>query len=77
MRPDRRRRQAAILTPREEPAARARIGAAGMRVADVGGEELDIAPRRRVTKVGDQRRDDVRRPLIECDFGLLNRRRKL
>jgi hypothetical protein len=46
-------------------------------VADVGGEELDIAPRRRVAEIGDQRRDDIRRPLIDGDFGLLERRRQL
>jgi hypothetical protein len=36
-RPDRRQRQAAVLAPREEPVARPRIGAPGIRVADVGG----------------------------------------
>jgi hypothetical protein len=48
-----------------------------MRVADVGREELDIAPRRFVAEIGDQRRDDVRRPLIDGDLGLLNRRQKM
>jgi hypothetical protein len=48
-----------------------------VRVADIGREEFDIAPRRRVTKIGDQRRDGIRRPLVEGDLGLLNRRRKL
>ena len=77
MRPDRRRRQAAILAPGEEPAARASIGAARVRVTDVGGEEFDIAPRRRVAEIGDQRRDDIRRPLVIGDFGLFDRRRQL
>jgi hypothetical protein len=48
-----------------------------VRVADVGREEFDIAPRRRVTEIGDQRRDDIRCPLVDGDFGLLNGRRKL
>ena len=77
MRPDRRRRQAAVLAPGEEPAAGPRVGPARVRVADVGGEEFDIAPRRRVAEIGDQRRDDIRRPLVDGDLGLLDRRRKL
>ena len=77
MRPDRRRRQAAILAPGEEPAAGPCIGPAGMRVADIGREEFNIAPRRRVAEIGDQRRDDIRRPLVDSDLGLLNDRRKL
>ena len=44
MRPDRRRRQAAILAPAEKPVAGPGIGAARVRVADVGGEEFDVAP---------------------------------
>jgi hypothetical protein len=48
-----------------------------MRVADIGGEELDIAPRRRVADIGDQRRDDIRRPLVDRDLGLLDRRWQL
>jgi len=48
-----------------------------VRIADVGREEFDIPPRGRVAEIGDQRRDDIRRPLIECDLGLLDRRRKL
>ena len=44
MRPDRRQRQAAFLAPGEEPAAGPGVGPARVRVADVGGEELDIAP---------------------------------
>ena len=43
-RPDRRERQAAPLAPGEEPRAGAGIGTTGVRVVDVGGEELDIAP---------------------------------
>jgi hypothetical protein len=48
-----------------------------VRIADVGREEFDIPPRRRVAEIGDQRRDDVRRPLVDSDLGLLDRRRKL
>ena len=54
-----------------------RPGSARMRVADVGREEFDIALCRRVTEIGDQRRDDIRRPLVEDNFGLLDRCRKL
>ena len=43
-RPDRGQRQAAIFAPGEELAARPRIGPARVRVADVGGEEFDVAP---------------------------------
>jgi hypothetical protein len=77
MRPDRQWRQAAILAPGEEPAARPRVSPTRVRVADVGREELDIAPRRRVAEIGDQRRYDIRRPLVDRDLGLLDRRRKL
>ena len=56
MRPDRRQRQAAIIAPGEEPAARPRIGAPRVRVADVGGEEFHIAPAGGVAGIGDQRR---------------------
>ena len=31
----------------------------------------------RAAEIGDQRRHDIRRPLVECDFGLLDGRRKL
>ena len=48
-----------------------------MRVAYVGREELDIAPRRRVAEIGDQRRHDIWRPLVDGDLGLLNGGRKL
>jgi hypothetical protein len=54
--PDRRQRQAAFVAPGEEPAARARIGPARVRVADVGGEEFDVAPAGLLAGVGDQRR---------------------
>ncbi len=40
-RPDRRERQAALFAPGEEPGACPGIGAARVRVADVGGEELE------------------------------------
>jgi hypothetical protein len=44
VRPDRRQRQRATLAPGKEPAARPRIGAPRVWVADVGGEEFHIAP---------------------------------
>ena len=59
MRPDRRQRQAALVAPGEETAARPGIGPARVRVADVGGEEFDVAPGGLVAGVGDQRRDQV------------------
>ena len=64
------RRQAAILAPGEEPAARTGIGPARVRVADVGGEEFDVAPARLVAGVGDQRRDQlaVGQRRDECGF---------
>jgi hypothetical protein len=58
-RSDRRQRQTAIVTPGEEPAARARIGAPRVRVADVGGEEFDVAPARLLAEIGDQHRHQV------------------
>ena len=51
-RPDRRQCQAVVLAPGEEPIARPRVGAARVRVADVGGEEFDIAPAGGVTSAG-------------------------
>ena len=59
VRPDRGQRQAAVLAPGEEPAARAGVGPTRVRVADVGGEELDVAPAGRFAGAGDQRRDQV------------------
>jgi hypothetical protein len=56
MRPDRRQRQAVVVTPGEEPGASPRIGAPRIRVADVGGEEFDIAPAGGIAGGGDQRR---------------------
>jgi hypothetical protein len=44
VRPDRGQRQAVRLAPGKEPRARPRIGPPRIRVADVGGEELDITP---------------------------------
>ena len=52
-------RQAAILAPGEELAAGPRIGPARVRVADVGGEEFDVAPGGRLAGVGDQRRHEM------------------
>ena len=75
--PDRCRRQVLILAPREEPGAGPRIGPARVRVADVGGEEFDIAPRGLVAEISDERRDDVRGAWVGGDVGLLDGRRKL
>ena len=58
-RPDRRQRQAAILAPGEELAAGPRVSPARVRVADVGGEEFDVAPGGRLAGVGDQRRHQM------------------
>jgi len=44
MRPDRRERQAALVAPGEEADARPGIGTARVGVANVGGEEFDVAP---------------------------------
>ena len=56
MRPDRRQGQRAIFAPRKEPGARSGVGAPGVGVADVGGEEYHIAPAGGFAGVGDQRR---------------------
>jgi hypothetical protein len=53
MRPDRRRHQAAFFAPGKEPVAGPGISAARVRVADVGGEEFDIAPRGFLAEIGD------------------------
>jgi hypothetical protein len=53
---DRHQREAALIAPGEKLLACARIGSSRVRVADVGGEELHIAPSRLVAGVGDQRR---------------------
>ena len=58
-RPDRGQRQAAIVAPGEELAAGPRIGPARVRVADVGGEEFDVAPGGLLAGVGDQRRHEM------------------
>ena len=55
-RPDRRQRQPAILAPGEELVAGPRVSSARVRIADIGGEEFDIAPGGRLAGVGDQRR---------------------
>jgi len=56
-RPDRAERAPPCFAPGEELAAGAGVGAAGIRVANVGGEEVDIAPGGRLAGGGDQRRD--------------------
>jgi hypothetical protein len=48
-----------------------------VRVADVGGKKFDVAPGAFVAEIGDQRRHDIERALVNRDLGLLNRRRKL
>jgi hypothetical protein len=57
VRPDRRERQATLVAPSEELVAG--IGAARVRVADIRGEELDIAPAGLVPEIGDDRRHDI------------------
>src|SRR5205807_8284688 len=77
-RSDRSERKATLLAPGEESGARPGIGAARVRVADVGGEEFDIAPARVIPDVGDQRRHDQRRMRVGSrDFGLGDGGRKL
>jgi hypothetical protein len=53
MRPDCRQCQTAFVAPGEETRASPGIGAACVRVADVGGEEFDVAPGSQVTGVRD------------------------
>jgi hypothetical protein len=50
VRPDRGERQAAVFAPGKEPAAGARVSAARVGVADVSGEEFDVAPGGRVAE---------------------------
>jgi hypothetical protein len=52
---DRHQCEAALIAPGEKLLARTRIGSSRVRVADVGGEEFQIAPRGLVAGVGDQR----------------------
>ena len=73
-RPDRRQRKAAILAPGEECGAGSRIGPACVVVADVGGEELDIAPvawsPQAAISAGTTSRPDKPQPLPQaCQFG--------
>jgi hypothetical protein len=69
MRPYRSRHEAAILAPCEKPGAGPGVSAARVRVADVGGEEFDIAPSSLVAEIGNQRRHHVRRALVGGDVG--------
>ena len=55
----RRQRQPSILAPGEEPATGPRVSPARVRIADVGGEEVDVAPGGGVAGVGDQRRHEM------------------
>jgi len=58
-RPDRGQRQPAILAPGEELATGPRVSPARVRVADIGGEEFNVAPGGRLASVGDQRRHQM------------------
>ena len=61
MRPDRGGHKAALLAPGEEPGAGLGVGSTGVRVVDVGGEELDVTPGGRLAEIGDQgRHDDIK-----------------
>jgi hypothetical protein len=78
VRADGRKCQAALLAPGEEPGAHPGIGSTCMRVADIRGEEFDIAPARIIADVGDQRRHHQRRVHVGGrDLGLGNGGRKL
>jgi hypothetical protein len=77
VRPDRSEPQTTVVAPAEIPVACPETGPAGVRVADIGGEEFDIAPSGLVAEIGDQRRHDVHRTLAGGNLGLLDRRRKL
>src|SRR6202011_2737481 len=77
MGPDRGRREATIFAPGEEPGAGPGVSAARVRVADVGGEEFDVAPGCFVAEIGDQRRHDIQRALVGGDFGRRDGRRQL
>jgi hypothetical protein len=59
VRPDCTQRQAALLVAGEKPGACPGVGPARVRVADIGGEELDVAPTCLVTEIGDQGRHYV------------------
>ena len=59
MRPDSGQRQATAVAPGQESGAGARVGPPRVRVANVGGEEFDVAPARAIAGVGDQRRHQV------------------
>jgi hypothetical protein len=50
--PDRGERKVSVLAPGKKPIASPKIRAARVGVADIGGEELDIAPSRLVTEIG-------------------------
>ena len=58
---------ASRLAPTEEIADGAAVGAARVRVPDVGGEELDEAPGGAVAGAGDERRAPGRDPLGQSD----------
>ncbi len=56
-RPHSRKRPAALVAPGEKLRAGAHVSPARVRVADVGGEEVDIAPGGVVASVSDERRN--------------------
>ncbi len=64
MRADRGGHEAAVVAPGEEPGAGPGVSAAGVGIADIGREELDIAPGGFVAEIGDQRRHDIQRTLV-------------
>jgi hypothetical protein len=74
---DRRRRQAAVIAPGEEPVAGPGIRSAGVRVADVGSEKFDVAPGGFLAEIGDQRRHDIQCAQIGRDLGRRDGRRQL
>jgi hypothetical protein len=59
--PDGDQRQAAVLAPGEEPAARPGIGSTGVRVVDVGAKEFGVASAGLLAGFGDQLRHDIQR----------------
>jgi len=59
MRPELRQCQTACLGPYQKAAGGARVGPPRVGVADVGGEELDIAPACLLTQIGNQGRDQM------------------
>jgi hypothetical protein len=59
VRPDSAQRQRTAVAPGEETRAAPRISAPGVGVADIGGEEFDVAPGGLVAELGDERGDSI------------------